>query len=288
MKLKLSTFIIIGVVGAYCLSVLPAKQIAAQQQDPRGMRVQQTSPTEQRVALVIGNAAYKDSPLINPINDARDMAAALRGLGFEVIFGENLSQTEMKRNIRVFGEKIRNGGVGLFYYAGHGIQVKGSNYLIPVNATITTEEEIEYESVDAGLVLAQMEAARNRLNIVILDACRNNPFARSFRSTQKGLASIDAPSGTLIAYATAPGSVASDGAGRNGLYTQELLKQMKQPGLSIEQLFKQVRASVRRQTEGKQTPWESSSLEGDFYFSTPSNASNAEKNNTPIIDPATL
>ena len=289
MKSRFSTLILIAVATAYCLSLLPLKQVAAQQDDRRGMRVQQASPSERRLALVMGNAAYKDSPLLNPVNDARDMAAALRSLGFEVIFGENLSQIDMKRNIRLFGEKIRNGGVGLFYYAGHGIQVRGSNYLVPVDATINSEEEVEYESVDAGLVLAQMEAARNRLNIVILDACRNNPFARSFRSTQKGLASIDAPSGTLIAYATAPGSVASDGAGRNGLYTQELLKYLKQPDLSIEQLFKQVRASVRSRTEGKQVPWESSSLEGDFYFTSTASTMNTGKNNPPpMFDPATV
>jgi len=287
MKQSLSTFIIISAVG-YGLSILPLKQAAGQQGD-RGMRVQQVTPAERRVALVIGNGAYKDSPLLNPVNDARDMATALRDMGFDVIFGENLSQNDMKRNIHAFGEKIRNGGVGLFYYAGHGIQVRGSNYLIPVDATITSEEEVEYESVNAGQLLSQMAAARNRLNIVILDACRNNPFARSFRSIEKGLASIDAPSGTLIAYATAPGSVASDGTGRNGLYTQELLKYMKQSDVGIEQLFKQVRAAVRSQTEGKQTPWESSSLEGDFYFSSTTNSTtNVAKNPPAIFDPATI
>ena len=296
MRIRTASFLL-ATLAAYGLSFLPIRQAAAQT-DHRGLRVQQG---ERRVALVIGNSAYKDSPLLNPVNDARGMAAALRGLGFEVVFGENLSQADMKRSIRAFGEKIRNGGVGLFYYAGHGAQVKGSNYLIPVGSTITSEEEVEYESVDVGLVLAQMESAHNRLNIVILDACRNNPFARSFRSTQKGLASIDAPAGTLIAYATAPGSVASDGSGGNGLYTQELLKYMKQPGLSIEQLFKQVRASVRSRSEGKQTPWESSSLVGDFYFSGSSGAAPSIKppavsrllnalgnSNTEVIDTLTL
>jgi formylglycine-generating enzyme required for sulfatase activity/uncharacterized caspase-like protein len=284
MKPKLSTLLIAGVAAVYSLSLLPHAQVAAQD-NRRGMRVQQALVKERRVALVIGNGAYKDSPLLNPVNDARAIAEALRGFGFEVIYGENLSQNEMKRNIRAFGEKIRNGGVGLFYYAGHGIQIKGSNYLIPVGATITSEDEVEYESVDIGLALAQMETARNRLNIVILDACRNNPFARSFRSAQKGLASIDAPSGTLIAYATAPGSVASDGTGRNGLYTQELLKYMKQPDLGIEQVFKQVRASVRSSTEGKQVPWESSSMEGDFYFSY---SATAKQTPPPPLDPATI
>lgn len=241
-------------------------QMVEAQTDERGLTTQKAQQKESRIALVIGNSAYKDAPLQNPVNDARDMAHALRELGFDVIYGENLSQNEIKRSIRSFGDKIHNGGVGLFYYAGHGIQVNGVNYLVPVGATITKEEEVEYESVDVGFVLAQMESAKNRLNIVILDACRNNPFARSFRSTRSGLASIDAPSGTVIAYSTAPGSVASDGHGRNGIYTQELLKQIRMPSLNIEQVFKQVRVAVRNITQSKQTPWESSSLIGDFRF----------------------
>jgi uncharacterized caspase-like protein len=219
-----------------------------------------------RMALVIGNSAYKTSPLSNPVNDAKDMAQLLRELGFEVIYRQDASQTEMKSAIREFGNNIVKGDVALFYYAGHGAQVNGENYLIPVNAVITKEEEIEYESVNAGLVLAQMTSAGNRLNIVILDACRNNPFARSFRSQSSGLAQMRASTGTLIAYATEPGSVAVDGLGRNGLYTEELLKVMRAPGLKIEDVFKRVRVAVRTKSQGKQTPWESSSLEGDFYF----------------------
>jgi len=194
------------------------------------------------------------------------MSQALRALGFDVIYRENINQNEMKKAIRMFGEKIRGGGVALFYYAGHGVQVKGVNYLVPVDAKIESETEVEYECIDAGFVLAQMDAAKNNMNIVVLDACRNNPFARSFRSTSNGLAQMDAPSGTLIAYATAPGSIASDGANRNGLYTQELLKFMRTTNLSIEEVFKQVRISVRNLTHDRQTPWESSSLIGDFYF----------------------
>jgi len=227
------------------------------------------SASEQRIALVIGNSAYKDSPLVNPTNDANDMAQSLAHFGFEVTLRENLSLNEMKMAIRAFGEKIRNGGVGLFYYAGHAMQVNGRNYLIPVGASINAEAEVEYETVDVGFVMAQMESAGNPLNIVILDACRNNPFARSFRSAARGLASIDAPSGTLIAYATAPGSVASDGDSRNGLYTQELLNYMRMPGFKIEDVFKRVRIAVQKSTNGKQVPWESSSLTGDFYFSGP-------------------
>jgi Flp pilus assembly protein TadD len=220
-----------------------------------------------RTALVIGNGAYKDSPLVNPTNDARDFAQALARFGFTVIHKENLSQTEMKIAIREFGEKLQQGGVGLFYYAGHGMQVEGRNYLIPLDASITHETEVESVAVDLGLVLAQMGRAKNRLNIVILDACRNNPFAQKFRSTTGGLASIDAPSGTLIAYATAPGRVAMDGEGKNGIYTRELLKALRSPGLKIEEVFKQVRIAVRDRTAEKQVPWESSSLVGDFYFS---------------------
>jgi len=221
---------------------------------------------ERRTALVIGNAGYASGALRNPINDARAMAKALGDLSFEVTLKENLDQKQMKREIQAFGEKLQKGGVGLFYYAGHGIQVNGHNYLLPVGAAIEHEKQVEYEAVDMGAVLSEMDYAHNRLNIVIMDACRDNPFARSFRSISQGLASVDAPTGTLVAYATAPGSVANDGQGDNGVYTGELIRAMVQPGLKIEDVFKQVRSAVREATGGRQVPWESSSLEGDFYF----------------------
>ena len=224
---------------------------------------------ERRTALVIGNAGYASGPLRNPINDARAMAKALGELSFEVTLKENLDQKQMKREIQAFGEKLQKGGVGLFYYAGHGIQVNGHNYLLPVGAAIEHEKQVEYEAVDMGAVLSEMDYAHNRLNIVIMDACRDNPFARSFRSISQGLASVDAPTGTLVAYATAPGSVANDGQGDNGVYTGELIRAMVQPGLKIEDVFKQVRSAVREATGGRQVPWESSSLEGDFYFIPP-------------------
>ena len=224
---------------------------------------------ERRTALVIGNAAYASGPLRNPINDARAMSKALESLSFDVTLKENLDQKQMKREIQAFGEKLQKGGVGLFYYAGHGIQVNGHNYLLPVGAAIEHEKQVEYEAVDMGAVLSEMDFAHNRMNIVIIDACRDNPFARSFRSVSQGLASVDAPTGTLIAYATAPGSVANDGQGDNSIYTGELLRAMVQPGLKIEDVFKQVRSAVREATTGRQTPWESSSLEGDFYFLAP-------------------
>ena len=225
--------------------------------------------TEQaKFALVIGNGNYSTSPLRNPANDAISMAAELENLGFEVMLYTDISQTEMKRNIRSFGERlIDNPGISLFYFAGHGIQLNGVNYLIPVDAIIEKEQDVELESVSLKRVLGEMEYARTDMNIVILDACRNNPFVRSFRSGgTNGLATTIAPSGTFIAYATAPGSVAADGTVENGLYTQELLKALRVPGLKIEELFKLIRNNVYELSNQQQVPWDNSSIFGDFYF----------------------
>ena len=236
----------------------------------RNLQVQAGAPVKvnnsQRLALVIGNAAYKDAPLTNPVNDARAIVLALKESGFTVIARENIDQRGMLAVLREFGDQLRGGGTGLFYYAGHGMQIKGRNYLIPVGSNIDREDEVAYSAVDAQAVLDKMEAAGNVANIMILDACRNNPFTRSMRSGQAGLAQMDAPVGTLLAYATSPGAVASDGNGANGLYTQHLLTAIRQPGSKVEDVFKQVRANVRRDSQGKQVPWESTSLEGDFYF----------------------
>jgi uncharacterized caspase-like protein len=222
---------------------------------------------ERRLALVIGNSAYEGAQLRNPVNDARDLATVLTDSGFEVTRLENANLRDLRNSLRDFGDRLkRQGGVGLFYFAGHGMQVKGRNYLIPVAAQIQREDEVEFESLDANLVLEKLDAAGNRFNIIIFDACRNNPFARAFRSSTQGLAQMDAPSGAVVAFATSPGSVASDGTGRNGLYTQYLIENVQRSGLTIEDVFKQVRAAVRRDSGGKQTPWESTSLEGDFYF----------------------
>lgn len=222
--------------------------------------------TTQRLALVIGNNAYTDGLLKNPINDARSMATTLRELGFEVRVLENADRTAMQRAVVEFGRKLNQDTVGLFYFAGHGMQVRGSNYLIPVKASIESEDEVEVEGVDVAYVMARMATAKNQFNIVILDACRNNPFQRSFRSASNGLAAISAPTGTLIAYATAPGSVASDGDSSNGIYTSELVQAIKQPGISMEEAFKRARGGVIARTQGKQTPWESSSVVGNFMF----------------------
>ncbi len=221
---------------------------------------------EKRVALVIGNGAYVNSPLRNPVNDAEDIASMLQRLGFEVIRKTNANRKTLRRSLREFREQLHQDTVGLFYFAGHGMQVEGRNYLIPVGADVASEDEIPDEAIDAASVLRKMKSANNVMNIVILDACRNNPFARSFRSGSRGLTRMDAPTGSIIAYATAPDSVAADGAGRNGVYTKHLLNSLATPGLSIEYMFKKVRNGVIDETGGNQTPWEESSLRGDFYF----------------------
>ena len=221
---------------------------------------------EQRIALVIGNSKYASAPLRNPVNDATAMAKKLREMGFEVILRSDVSQREMTRAISEFGQKLAHSrGVALFYYAGHGMQARGKNYLVPVDAEVTTEGSVSTESIDVERVLDQLTPAR--LSMVILDACRNNPFERRFRSgAGSGLAQIDAPAGTLIAYATAPGKVAQDGEGAHGTYTDALLRAIETPGLRVEDVFKQVRIRVIKATASQQIPWESSSLTGDFLF----------------------
>ncbi len=223
---------------------------------------------EHKLALVIGNGQYADSPLSNPINDAADMADVLENLGFTVMLHTDANRREMGSAIREFGRELkRQRGVGLFYYAGHGMQIDGANYLIPTDTPMNEEDEVPYESVDVRSVLAKMESAGNALNLVILDACRNNPFPSRFRSANRGLARVEAPIGSLVVYATAPGSVAADGDGRNGVFTGALLEQLRTKGLSLTETIRRTRAAVVKLTQGKQVPWESSSLLKDYYFS---------------------
>jgi hypothetical protein len=237
---------------------------------------------EQRVALIIGNATYRDSPLKNPANDATDMAATLEGLGFQVILRVNSNRRQMVEAVREFGNAIKRGGVGFFYYSGHGIQSRGKNFLVPVDARIEGEADLEFETVDANMVLAQMDEAANRVNIVVLDACRDNPFSRSFRSSSRGLAQMDSAKGSFLAYATSPGSVASDGEGRNGTYTKHLLSSLLQPDTKLEEVFKRVRVEVANETGNRQIPWDSSSVLGDFYFRMPQrSATTAVTSNPP-------
>jgi len=223
-------------------------------------------PKAQRLALVIGNGAYRDSPLPNPTNDAADMAKALEASGFTVLKRENATLREMHLALREFGDRLGRQATGLFYFAGHGMQVRGRNYLLPVDADIAREDEVAFNALDLGAVMEKLDSAKNPVNIVVLDACRDNPFGSRLHASAKGLAPIDAPPGTLIAYATAPGSTAADGAGRNGLYTQHLVRQIDRPGLAIEEVFKAVRAGVRSDSKSQQVPWESTSLESNFTF----------------------
>ena len=224
----------------------------------------------ERVALVVGNSAYeKISPLRNPVNDASLLANTLRTLGFDVLETTDATQQELKSAIRDFGKRLRTAGkdaVGLFYFAGHGVQSEGHNYLIPLGAPIEEEADLEFEAVPARWVLGRMEAAGNALNLVILDACRNNPYKSSFRTGSRGLSRMEAPTGSLIAYSAGPGSVAVDGTGQNSPYALALKDAIEVSGLKVEEVFKRVRNSVLKETGEIQTPWEESSLRGDFYF----------------------
>jgi hypothetical protein len=221
---------------------------------------------ERRTALVIGNSAYSKSPLPNTLNDARDMTAVLKRLGFKVIGRMDASQKEMQRAIIEFGRELEKGGVGLFYYAGHAVQLRDRNYMIPVGAQITSSHHVEPESVDLYKVIGRMAGARNKMNIVILDACRDNPFKDFFQIYSEGLAQMRAPARSYIAYAAGPGGLAADGTGRNSFYTGALLKTLEEPGVSIEKVFKNVRSAVIKKTKGLQVPWTSSSITEDFYF----------------------
>ncbi len=243
--------------------------------------------SDSRFALVIGNSQYKyASKLKNPKNDSIDMAKTLNGLYFDTTLILNANKTTIKKSIsRLLSKLKKNGGVGLFYYAGHGVQFEGSNYLLPIETKVGTEIEIMKQSVNITSLLNGMRKIDSATNIIILDACRDNPFKNTARlgtrsassnksrslvriipSLNSGLSKLDAPSNTIIAYATAPGKVALDGRGRNSPYTAKLIESMQRPGLTIGEVFRQVRSSVVKQTNGQQIPWESSSLLNDFYF----------------------
>ncbi len=224
------------------------------------------STSERRTALVIGNAAYRTDPLRNAVNDATDIAKGLRQLGFEVMELHDADHQRMEEGVEQFTRQLGRGGVGLFYYSGHGVQVSGLNYLVPVDAKINRESDIKYQSMQVDWVLDRMRDAGNELNVIILDACRNNPYARSGRNAQPGLAMMQAVSGSLIGYATSPGTTAEDGPGRNGTYTKHLLHFMQVPSVNAEQMFKEVRVAVAQETGKKQIPWVSTSILGDFYF----------------------
>jgi hypothetical protein len=230
---------------------------------------------EKRIALVIGNSAYRSvTPLDNPARDAVLMAETLSAVGFALVGGRaqlDLDKSAMDNAVQNFGRQVQGADVALFYYAGHGVQVAGANYLVPVNANPTREADVDFQMTDVNLVLRQMQGAGTRLNLVILDACRNNPFgARGLRGADGGLAQMRAPEGTLISYATQPGNVAQDGSDGHSPYTRALAATVKLQGLDIFQAFNQVGLAVKRETGGTQQPWVSSSpIDGSFYFVAP-------------------
>ena len=222
-----------------------------------------------RFALVVGNAAYQNAPqLVNPANDSALMARTLEQAGFTVTLLNDVDYRSLKKALLDFGRQLRGGDIeaGLFYYAGHGLQVKGENYLVPVTAAITSEDEVALEAININDFLQVMNSSDAKVNIVILDACRDNPFKGASRSMSRGLAPVDAPKGTYIAYATAPGDVALDGSDGNSPYTRALTQAMSEPGLPIERVFKLARVSVLAETGEKQVPWEVSSITGEFFF----------------------
>jgi uncharacterized caspase-like protein len=234
---------------------------------------------ERQLALVIGNSNYRVGALKNPVNDAQAVAGALRGLGFDVMLRENTSLRDMIEAFRQFSLDARAARVRVIFYAGHGVQVKGRNYLLPVDTEIRAEDEVPAKSADLNELLERLGGLPHGINIVILDACRNNPFSGAevlgpdgrrlkFRgATPAGLARVEAPLGSMVAFSTAPGGVALDNPGeKNSLYTKHLLAHIRSPGLPVELLFKQVRLSVAKETGRVQVPWESSSLTGDFCF----------------------
>jgi hypothetical protein len=228
-----------------------------------------------KVALVIGNAAYKSSPLRNPENDAKDFAKSLKGFGFTVIERTNLTTKQIGPMLREFRSKLVPGSVAVVFYAGHGVQIKGENYLPTVDADIQGEEDVPQQSLSTRQLMDVLAESGTRMNLVFLDACRNNPYSRRFRSTTRGLSRENAPSGTLISFATRPGSEAADGDGRNGLYTSVLLQQLKLADQPIEQVLKKVVAGVKQASNGQQEPWIEGSIEGDFCFAECSGSPNS-------------
>ena len=224
-----------------------------------------------KLALVVGNGGYKEAPeLKNAVNDARSVAAVLRELRFNVTEVINADRRRMQSVMRSYTETVAaSQGVGLFYVAGHGLQLAWRNYLLPVDAAIDKPDDLKTQGVEVDGLMRQLGKAANPMNLIVLDACRENPFAKDFRSRARGLSQMDAPLNTLLAYATSPGNVASDGEGTNGLYTEHLLREIQTPEAKVEDVFKRVRLGVRLKSNGAQIPWESTSLEEDFWFRPP-------------------
>ncbi len=244
------------------------------------------SHAAKRTALVIGNASYSTGLLKNPTNDALDVARALEDAGFNVSLVINASSKDTKRAANSFKKYLqKHGGVGLFYFSGHGIQVNGRNYLIPVDLNKVSESALEFEALDVGQLLGNMKQAGTDVNILILDASRNNPFTRSIKSSSKGLAKMIVPDGSIIAFAASPGSVSANAEGRNELFTKHLLENIKKPGISVESVLKNVSVAVAKETSNQQIPWQSSSLKENIILSDASFETQTVKssNSEPIV-----
>jgi hypothetical protein len=248
---------------------------------------------DRRVALVVGNSGYRHiARLANPSNDAKLMADTLKSLGFTLVGDSeqiDLDKVKLDAAVQSFGKLIQSADVALFYFAGHGVQVLGSNYLVPVDANVTREADVGFQMLDINLVLQQMQGSGTRLNVIILDACRNNPFGgRGLRTTEGGLAQIRAPEGTLVSYATQPGTVALDGDEGNSPYTKTLAETLKRPGLGLFDVFNEVGLAVQRATGGAQQPWVSASpIAGSFYFVSPPVSSSTESSSPSQLAVAT-
>ena len=268
-RARLGVALPIAVIGL-ALGILSA----AAQVPTSGPKIAKAPPVGRRIALVVGMSRYQFIPALdNPKNDAALIANTLRGVGFTLVGGGaqlDLDKPAFDHAVQEFGRQVAGAEVALFYYAGHGLQVRGTNWLVPISANPTRETDIDFQMVDANLVLRQMEGAGTRLNLMILDACRNNPFGgRGLRATSGGLAQMQAPEGTLISYATQPGNVAADGQDGDSPFTKALARTLKQPGLDVFRLFNEVGLQVKRVTGGVQQPWVSTSpIDGDFYFMT--------------------
>ena len=253
--------------------------VAAAQNPVRSFKTSTITGNGKRTALVIGNAGYQHAnPLKNPLNDAKAMEATLKELGFEVKKLTDVNRASLKEAINQWGKTLAGYDVALFFYAGHALEIDGTNFLCPVNANPLNRAQVEDETVTMRLITGWMEEARTKTNIILLDACRDNPF-RSFRSNEGGLANMSAPSGTFIGFAATPGKKASDGDRTNGLYTEAILKAIKTPNQTIDQSFNQVNAYVRQASGGAQVPFKNSSLEADFYFVVTENANVSNQKN---------
>jgi uncharacterized caspase-like protein len=220
-------------------------------------------------ALVFGNSDYPDGhDLDNPVNDATDLGSKLKSYGFDVIVAKDRTVKEMHKDLKAFGKLLDTHEVGLFFFAGHGIQIDGCNYLLALDTDMDSETDAQHSSLSLDKVVDVMAKSKARTKIIILDACRKNPWEGRWHRAPglRGLASVYAPKGTIIGFATSPGEVAYDGTGRNGTYTAALLQHIDTPDCSIETMFKRVRNTVAADSKGKQTSWEHTSLSGEFYF----------------------